>query len=351
MLVLVAWSTSAGFATEVKELVRIRGQGESVLRGVGLVVGLAGTGDSGKELALARPLAQVLANEGNPVGDLRELAATKAAAIVLITCVIPESGGRVDDRFDLIVSTVGTASSLKGGTLYLAPLSGPYPGSPVFAMAAGSIDIEDTPTTGRVRGGARLVRDILMPEVGDSFDLVVHPHFVGWGSVSEIASSIDRQYFNNPTASGPSIARAMDDRTIRISVPSSERADRAAFVADVLSTDINTSLLKLPAQVVVNPRTGVIVVTGDVEIAPVAITHGELVISSTIPAPEPTPENPVVVSDRWTTMQTGARPADKARLEDLLQAFKQLQVPVADQIQILQTLHKTGKLQAKLVVD
>lgn len=340
-------------ATEVKELVRIKGQGESVLRGIGLVVGLPGTGDSGKELVMARPLARVLENEGNAIGDLRELGASKSVAVVLISCVIPESGARTDDRFDITVSTVNSASSLKGGTLYIAPLSGPFPGAPVYAMAAGSVDIEDAsvPTTGRIRGGARMVRDILMPEVGSAFDLMIHPNFAGWGSASEIASSIDRQYFNNPTASGPSIARAVDERTIRVTIPENERGDKAAFVADVLATDVNMTMLKLPAQVIVNSRTGAIIVTGDVDIAPVAITHKDLVITTTVPPPAPTAANPLVQRDKWTTIRTTGRPQDSSRLADLLAAFRSLQVPVPDQIQILQMLHKTGKLEAKLIID
>lgn len=346
------WASPASLATDVKDLVRIKGQGESILRGLGLVVGLPGTGDSGKELVMARPLAQVLANEGNAIGDLRELGSTKSVALVLLTCVIPEAGARIDDRFDITVSTVNSAQSLKGGTLYLAPLSGPYPGSPVFAMAAGPVEIEgETPTTGRVRGGARMVRDILMPEVGDTFDLIVDPHFSGWASVTEIAGSIDRSYFNSPTAAGPSIARAVDDRTVRVTVPLNERADRAAFISDVLSTDINVAMMKLPAQVIVNGRTGSIIVTGDVEISPVVLTHKDLVITTTVPPPQPTPDNPLVQRDSWTSLSTAARPTEKSKLADLLEAFKQLQVPASEQISILQQLHKIGKLQAKLVVD
>lgn len=351
VLALLSAADAAG--SEVKELVRMKGQGESVLRGIGLVVGLSGTGDSGKELVMARPLAKVLENEGNAVGDLRELSGSKSVAVVLISCVIPEGGGRTDDKFDIIVSTVNSASSLKGGTLYIAPLSGPFPGSPVYAMAAGEISVEDqaVPTTARVRGGARLVQDILMPPVGASFDLIINPHFAGWGSASEIASSIDRQYFNNPSAAGPSIAKAVDERTVRIMIPENERADKAAFVADVLATDVNMSMLKLPAQVICNRRSGVIVVTGDVEVSPVLITHKDLVISTTVPAPIPTPASPLVQREQWTSMQTSGRPQDTSKLNDLLTAFKSLQIPVQEQIELLQTLHKTGKLQAKLVVD
>ena len=83
----------AAEAATVQELARLKGQGQSILRGVGLVTGLNGTGDSGKELAMARPLAQVLANSGNALASPRELLSGKSVALVMVTCVVPEAGG------------------------------------------------------------------------------------------------------------------------------------------------------------------------------------------------------------------------------------------------------------------
>lgn len=338
----------------VKELTRLKGQGESVVQGIGLVVGLSGTGDSGKELAMARPLMQVLANNGNMLGSPKELASSKAVALVTVTCTIPAAGARADDRLDAMVSVVNSAVSLKGGRLFLAPLRGPRRDDPIiWAMAEGAVDLEDTtvPTVGRVRGGARILEDVLMPALDDVFELIIHPHFSGYPAATEIAASINHQYFNSPQAGGPSIATVIDDRTIRVSIPEAERAARAAFVADVLNTDINVTLLKLPAQVVCNQRTGAIIVTGDVQISPVAITHKDLVITTTIPPPQPTATDPLIERNRWTGVYTSAKPSETARLTDLLAAFKKLDVPVNEQISILQMLRKAGKLQAELIVD
>jgi len=339
----------AAEAATVQELARLKGQGQSILRGVGLVTGLNGTGDSGKELAMARPLAQVLANSGNALASPRELLSGKSVALVMVTCVVPEAGGRADDTFDISVTVINSATSLRGGELYLAPMRGPFPNSPVYGIGAGLVDLNDpsTPTAGRVRGGARLVRDILMPEVGDQFDLILAPAYAGWSAASQIATAINAR----AQPQGPSVAFAIDDRTIRVTIPASERADRAGFLADVMSADVNASLLDLPAQVIVNPRTGSIIVTGDVEISPVAITQKDLNITTTIPAPVGTAINPLVRRDRWTTLETAMKPAEGAKLSDLIAAFKQLDIPVAEQINILQMLHKTGKLQARLVID
>lgn len=334
-------------ASTVQDFVRVKGQGQSVLQGIGLVTGLPGTGDSGKDLAMARALAEALQNSGAGVGSLRELEKTGAVALVFVTCTIPAIGGRVDDRFDCSITTAGTAKSLRGGRLFLTALRGPYRGGPVYAVAEGPIDLEDgiTPTTGRVRAGAQLIRDILMPEIGDEFDLILDTHFAGWPMASAIADAVNSEH-----VFGPRIARAMDDRTIRVTIPAEERANRGAFLAAVFSAPVNTGAL--PAQVICNSRTGAIIVTGNVEIAPVVITHKDLVITTTIPAPTPTLEEPLIRRDGWMAMESPpATGVAAARLADLLAAFKQLDVPVADQIQILQMLQKTGKLRARLVID
>ncbi len=349
---LLAAASLARGAT-VKELVRLKGQGESVLRGTGLVVGLPGTGDSGKEPALARALSEYLKNSGNAIGKLEDLAATKSVALVTLSCVIPEGGLRADDTLDVYVSTVGTCKNLKGGRLLLAAMEGPYKGDPVFAMSEGAITVDDdaTPTSARVRQGARMIKDVTMPVLADTFDLILRPHFAGWSSSTQVAASIDSLYRADPLASGPVIARAIDERTVRVTVPQSERADRAAFVADVLSADVNTTLLRLPAMVVVNARDGSIVMTADVEIGPVAITHKDLTISTTIPTPQPTAFDPLVERSHWTTVQAPQPANGNAKLSDLLAAFKQLDIPVAEQVDVLQMIQKAGKLHARLVVD
>lgn len=341
----------AAHATTVKELVRIRGQGESVLRGVGLVTGLPGTGDSGKELVLSRPLAELLKNSGNAIGTPKELASAKSVALVNITCVIPAAGARADDTLDVTVSTVLNASSLKGGELYLVAMEGPRPDPDhqVFAFAQGLVELQDSaiPTLGKVRHGARMIEDVLMPGVGNTFDLIIDAPYAGWGAARQIASSINA----NAQPQGPAAAVVWDDRTIRVTIPEPERADKAGFVADVMASQVNQQLLDTTAQVICNSRTGSIVISGDVEISPVAITQKDLTITTVIPTPTPTALNPVVDRTHWAAIAPAAKPAEMAKLTDLIRAFKQLDVPVADQINLLEMLHNMGKLHAKLIRD
>jgi flagellar P-ring protein precursor FlgI len=354
-IVLSLLLASPARATSVKEVTRIAGQGESVLRGVGLVVGLAGTGDEGKDLIVARPLAALLQSNGMLVTSIDELAKSKAAALVSVTITVPREGARSDDKLDVSVSVLNTAKSLAGGELYITAMQGPLPGSGVYAIAQGKIELENaqTPTTGRVRGGGRMIRDILMPEVGDSFELIIEPPYAGWPSANAIAAEIQGNVALEGRAypSTPRVATAIDERTIRVIVPPEERENKAAFIADVLGSSVKMELLDLPAQVIMNARTGAIIVTGDVRIAPVAITHKDLTITTTVPAVQPTAQNPAVRRERWTSVGTEVKAPERARLTDLLDTFKQLDVPVQEQINIIQMLHKTGKLEAKLVMD
>ncbi|MGH7243999.1 MAG: flagellar basal body P-ring protein FlgI [Phycisphaerales bacterium] len=348
-------------ASKVSDLTRIRGQGEFKLRGLGLVVGLNGTGDSGKDMVLARPLAKLLENEGNSPGQITELMGAKAVAIVWVDVTIPEVGGRADDRFDAYVSAAYGASSLRGGRLVLAPLKGPLPTSPVYAIASGSVELPDLSlsSSGKVRAGAQLVQDVAGPTVGNTFDLYISPYFSGWASAQKIATCINSDAGPGPLVAGTdssvrvsaNVATVLDDRTIRVVIPEAERSDKAGFVAAVLSASVRVAELDLPAQVIVNQRSGVIVITGDVEISPGLVTHKDLVINTTVPTPVGTPQNPLTTTTHFAEIRTRARASDNARLADLMGAMKQLDVSVTDQIEILQMLHKTGRLHAKMIVD
>ncbi|MBX3384852.1 MAG: flagellar basal body P-ring protein FlgI [Phycisphaeraceae bacterium] len=348
-LLLLCFCVQSLSATTVRELTRVKGEGEFIMRGLGLVIGLRGTGDDGKELAVARPLAELLRNSGNTVASPRELTKAKAAALVMVTCIIPPRGAKADDRYDVRVSVLYSASSLAGGQLFLTAMRGPWVDSPVFALAEGLIEIPDpaTPTVGVVRGAARLIEDIPGPVMTDEFDLIIESPYAGWSAATQIAVAINGKAdpLNN------SVATAIDERTIRVVVPAVERSNRAAFLADVFSAEVNPAMLDLPAQVIVNMRSGAIIITGDVQIRPVAITQRDLSITTVTPPPAGTPLNPVVTRSAWTDLKTSASEADTAKLSDLISGFKQLAIPVQEQVNILQMLHKSGHLQARLVID
>lgn len=352
IFLLLALATPA-HGTSLQELVRLKGHGKSELRGFGLVVGLPGTGDSAKELVVARPLAKLLENEGNPVGKFEELAQGKSIALVMVSCEVPETGARADDELDIFVSAVNNPKSIEGGRLFLAPLRGPLPGQGVFAMASGPVITEGANrSVGRVRGGAKIVRDIETPTIAQDWTitLIIKNPVASWTTSQLVASTINQHRLSfDETAQ--EIAHAADDRTVRVMIPEVERSNPANFISDILGIRFDPSLIDLPARIVVNEREKAIVVTGDVDISPALITHGDLVITTINPPPQASPGNPLVERAKWAEIGTTGRPRERAKLADLLAAFKQLDVTVEDQIAILNMLNKTGKLHAQLIVD
>jgi len=343
----------AAQSTSLHELVRLRGQGKSELRGFGLVMGLPGTGDSAKDLVVARPLAKLLENEGVPIGSFDELAASRSIALVMVTAEIPETGARTDDQLDCYVSALHNPKSLAGGRLFIAPLRGPLPGQGVYAFASGPLVIEGAnPNVGRVRRGAKMARDVMNPSIGGdgTITLYIEPNFASWTTSQLIANTINQHRIGYDD-DAPAIARAQDERTVRVIIPQAERPNPANFIADILSIRFDPSLLDLPARIVVNERRGAIVVSGDAAISPALIAHGELVVTTVTPPREPTPDQPDVRTHAWTAIETNARPVETARLQDLLTAFRRLDVPVNDQIAILDMLRRSGKLHAEIIVD
>lgn len=341
----------AALATSVQQIARLEEQGESVLQGLGLVLGLPGTGDSAEDLIVARPLFAMLEAMGNAPGSLEELAESKSAALVVVTSTIPESGARVNDRFDVTVSAVNNASSLSGGELFLTPLRGPLPGQGVYAIAQGSLVIEGAnPVRGSVREGAKMVRatPTWRLRADGTIRLVVRPAFGGWTTSQLMADTIN-QHRVGFTEAAIEIARAVDDRVIEVRVPEEERAGPANFLSDILSIRFDPSLLDLPARVVVNEREGVIIATGEARFSPVSISVPGVMISTLSGDDRPANVPPGAIPS--AAIPSDAREGVTGRVEDLLAAMRQLNLPIAEQIAIVHQLHRAGALHAELVMD
>lgn len=336
-------------ATSVQQIARLEEQGESVIQGMGLVVGLPGTGDSAEDLIVARPLFAMLEAMGNAPGSLEELAESNSAALVVVTCTIPESGARLNDRFDVTVSAINNASSLEGGQLFLTPLRGPLPGQGVYAIAEGALVLQDANMArARVREGAKMLRPTpawrLRPD--GTVRLVVRPSFGGWSTAQMLADTIN-QHRVGFTEVAIDIARALDDRSVEVRVPEEERTNPVNFLANIMSIRFDPSLLELPARVVVNERDGVIVSTGDARFSPTAISVPGVMISTlagdtpgTLGAATPSAAVPSGDDDGVT-----------GRVNDLLAAMRQLNLGIEDQIAIIHQIHRAGALHAELVLD
>jgi flagellar P-ring protein precursor FlgI len=348
---------SASFAahgTTLQDLVRIKGHEPVMLQGMGIVIGLPGTGDSGRDArAAARPYAQLLKELGDPVGSVDELTKADTFAIVMVSMEVPATGARDGDRLDVHVETLFNAKSIEGGRLVVSPLWLPLPGQrekPPVALASGSIVVQtENRRSGLIRGGGQLVRDFPTAVVSPSgaMTLILKEQYAGYPIAAAVADVVN----TDPSLSVYSdIASVVDAQTIRVLLPPVERADPAGFIATMMTLQIDPSLIRTEARIVINEKKGIIAVTGSVQIGPVAVNAAGLTITSITPAPEPTPDNPAVTTTQWAGLDTTSQSSRAStRLVDLLRALEQLKVPTRDQIAIIYELKKTGALHAEIV--
>lgn len=345
LLILVLCFPSGALAVKVADITRIGGQRTNVLTGLGLVYGLKGTGDGGDFQPAIKPLATMLGKFSNPA-TVRELEDVKNVALVSLTATVPSHGVRDGDRIDVYITSIGAASSLRGGRLFVTPLTGPIPGSGIFALADGPVVIEDpsTPTVGRIVGGGVMETDLPARYIENGrFTLVIEDPSASWTTASTIAKVIN----DAEATGGETLAVAVDPKNVVVTIPQTEAQRPDSFISRVQRLPL--PMLPTEARVTINDRTGTMIVSGDVEISPVVISHKGLTITTVAPAPVPTPARPVTntrdVVALDTTQQGGAK------LQDLVNALDQLKVPSEDRIAIVKELHRIGKLHAKLIVE
>ncbi len=348
-LVLTMMLTRTGTAVQIQDLVRLKGAETNKIMGIGLVTGLTGTGDGGKFLPAMRPLAAVIQQLIDPNVVAGELSNAKNVALVALVATLPASGVREGDRVDVHVSAIGPAKSLRGGRLFMIPMTGPLPGSPIYAFAEGPVVTEDpdTPTVGVVRQGAQLTEDITATCL-DQFGrmtLILNEANASWATANNLANLINGVM--DPDGDG--YATAINQKNIIIDVPPWDRSNPAAFISQILRSYVDPSQISTGARVVVNERTGTIVVTGDVQISPVIISHKGLTITTISPPLEPTVQNRQQDEVHFVPVDPDRRGG--AKLVDLLSAFNQLKVEAADRIAIVKEIHRSGKLHAQLMTQ
>jgi flagellar P-ring protein FlgI len=347
-LILLALACLAAPASAVKvaDITRLGGQRTNILTGLGLVYGLKGTGDGGDFLPAIRPLASMLGKFADPA-TVAELSNVDNVALVSITATVPANGVRDGDALDVYITSIGAAKSLRGGRLFVTPLQGPLAGSGIFALAQGSVIIEDpsTLTVGKVARGAVMEADLPARFIDASgrFTLIVEDPSASWTVASTIAKIIN----DAESTTGETLAVAIDPKNIVVNIPPIERERPDSFISRVQRLPV--PLLPGEARVQVNERTGTMIITGDVEISPVVISHKGLTISTIKPEPVPTPRMPVIEEKSLVALDTTKQGG--AKLQELVDALEQLRVPAEDRIVIVKELHRIGKLHGKLIVE
>lgn len=331
----------------IRNLCRVLGQQENRLQGLGLVVGLDGTGDGGDSMPTINSLAALLRIMGSPVAQARDLRDFDNVAVVLVSATVPATGARQGDRIDCFINSVGAAKSLRGGRLFLCPLLGPNPADTrTYALAEGPVVIEDpeVPTSARIAGGAILEQDIFnLFSLDNAFTLVIDSRHADFHTAAEIAHEINKQLrpllltdeLGDPVAplDSPPLARAEGPNHVRVAIPPQYADDPVDFIAQVLDVRIYNPYTKATVQI--NEKTGTIIISEDVAISPVVVSHKNLTIAAG------TAE--VVALDPQNEGST--------RLKDLVDALNKIKVPAEDRIAIVKELHKSGKLHAWLVTE
>jgi flagellar P-ring protein precursor FlgI len=354
-LLAAALAPAPARAARVKDLAQVQGVRDNELFGYGLVVGLAGTGDGERVLFTSQSIAGMLGRLGIRV-DPREVRARNVAA-VMVTARLP-AFARPGARLDVSVASLGNARSLAGGVLLVTPLSAAD--GQVYAVAQGSVQVggyeaaaagssvrKNTPTAGRVSGGATVERAVAPPLGGGTVVLgLARPDFT---TASRIAEAVNRTL-------GAGTARALDPASVEVKVPGPAPEDAVALVARVEPIEVDADVR---ARVVVSERTGTVVAGERVRIRPVAVSHGGLQVSI---AAQPVVAQPAPFSQGRTVVAEVATPAateesratvalpGTATVDELARALNLLGASSRDLVSILQAMKAAGALEAELEV-
>ncbi|MBN2560366.1 MAG: flagellar basal body P-ring protein FlgI [Phycisphaerae bacterium] len=354
VLAVVLGVTVPASATKIADVTHLKGRRQNTLVGYGLVVGLPGTGDGGKYLPSIMQLASMLDKFAIPVppGTLTD---TKNVAIVMLEATLPDNGVREGDRIDVSVSSTGAAKSLLGGRLVPTPLQGPGLDR-IFAFASGTIRLPDpkVKTNGIIVDGATMEEDVIHHYIIYNEDsgaweatLVLEDVHASSALATVIAQMINESA--SEIGQIRQVAKALGPKNVVVQVPESEMDNPFVFLARIEDTEL--LMPQGEARIVINRKTQTIVVGEGVEIGPAVIAHGGMTITTVQPPPKPTAEEPLVEQEYAVGIGAAKDKRRNARLRDVVDALNQLNVPAKDIIEIVENLHRSGKIRGKLVIQ
>lgn len=314
-------------SSRLKDLVTVKGVRENPIIGYGLVIGLNGTGDAGGEITNTS-LRKMFEKLGlNPKTEIT----SKNVAAVVVTAKLP-AFARVGQKVDLVVSSIGDASSLAGGTLLVTPLKGGD--GNIYAVGAGPMSIGGLKkgakfaTTASIPGGATVEREVLT-EFDKKNSLRLSLNNPDFTTAARIEKVINEEL-------GGKFASAKDSTTIDLIVPSQYERNVVQLMAIIENFTVHADRA---AKIVINERTGTIVAGGDVKVAPVAISHADLTIEVKGDGGDKSGKpNTVYYMEKGTT------------LNELVKSLNAFGVTPEDLISIFQTLKRDGALVGEIEV-
>jgi flagellar P-ring protein precursor FlgI len=336
----------ASARTRLKNICRIKGQEENVLRGWGLVIGLNGTGEANDGPTM-RAIARAMEIMGNPVAlpdakqaGLDELKKMKNVAMVMVTATVPSTGARRGDKVDCYVSAIN-GKSLEGGRLAFASLLGPNTEDKrVYALCQGQLTIDNPqqPMVGVIHSGCQLEADIFTPFYRDGYiTLILDKNHADFQTANDIVQFIREKVAyseTNDSRASEEMVHAIDAANIKVRIPEIFMRDPVAFASDLL--EIQMEEPQTESRVVINPRAGTIVISGDVEIGDVIVSHKNVVVDAT-------------TSPTFSAIDVDQSSAPK--LQTLVDQLNSLKVPTADMVEIIKGIERNGKLHGRLIIE
>jgi flagellar P-ring protein FlgI len=343
-------------ASRIKDIGHFAGVRSNSLAGLGLVIGLNKTGDKRQTVFTQQQLVSMLEQFGLTLnGSIR----VENIAAVMVTAELP-AFERPGSKIDVTVSSIGDSTSLQGGILIRTPLQG-LDGN-VYAVAQGPLVLGgfsagndstgvtvNHPTVGRIPNGAMVERSVVigLPQNVDTMELVLD--HVDFTNTKRVVDAVNMAF-------GRMIASPMDGKSVRLALPPDYRDRPVEFISAVENVSVEVDA---KARVVVNERTGTVVIGSDVTLSPVSIAHGNLSIQveTKLNVSQPgafsqgqtvvTPEQKVTAQEQksnFVTLNKGAT------VDDLIRALNALGVTPRDTIAILEVLKSAGALQAELEI-
>jgi flagellar P-ring protein FlgI len=349
-------------AERIKDLATVAGVRTNQLIGYGLVVGLDGTGDQTSQTPFTiQSITNMLAQFGVPVpASSISNAQLKNVAAVTVTADLPPFV-KTGQPIDVTVSSIGNASSLRGGSLLMTPLRGVD--GQVYAFAQGSMVVSgfgiqgkdgskisvNVPSAGRIPNGATVEREVPVKFAGDTH-LTFNLHTADFTTASRVVNSINQIL-------GAGTAEAMDAVSIKVVAPIDPN-QRTAYVATLEAIDVEPG--DPPARVIINSRTGTVVISSHVQVTAAAVAHGSLSVTITeraqVSQPNSltqgtaatvTPKSSISVKEgdaRMFVFQAGVN------LNEIVRAVNQVGAAPGDLVAILEALQQAGALRAELLV-
>ena len=366
LLVCTSLVANPSHAERVKDLASVGGVRENQLIGYGLVVGLQGTGD-GKDVSFTgQSLKSILSSLGvttNPYDDF-DLAQSRGrpleldnVAAVMVTADLP-AFAKPGQRLDVNVSALGVAESLRGGTLIMTRLRG-IDGQ-TYAIAQGSLTVTGlneemagtsiqvgVPTSGRIPQGAIIEREVDTP-FGTSEYLVFNVHAKDFGTTDAITTAINEEY-------GEGTAFSLDGVSLAVNAPS-DTSQRVKFVSMIENLDVDPS--DPEARIVVNSRTGTVVINQNVAVKAAAVSHGSISVRiqtlNTVSQPEPFSDGVTVgVQNAGIAVDTEGKAVvfePGVDLKEVVSAVNAAGASTSSLIAILEALKMAGSLHADILV-